>query len=178
MVLRLNLPAEPEQPNGDVWVDGLFFLQVDNGVLLGKALQMHDAWLDENNVKSKRFVVATWSDWDCRTMLDSECLYKGLPKPLYFNRSLLPSTCSWLMTLVPNSFGSFVLSRKMNGFVYCGLSMSTVENFCLQLGGICSDRCSEDPRSEQGGISFAILGDICWRLSPVRIRLADENQGF
>lgn len=23
----------------------------------------------------------------------------------------------------------------MNGFVYCGLSMSTVENFCLQLGG-------------------------------------------
>lgn len=66
------------------------FLQVDNGVLLGKALQMHDAWLEENDVKSKRFVVATWSDWDCRIMLDSECLYKGLHKPLYFNRFLLP----------------------------------------------------------------------------------------
>lgn len=60
--------------------------QVDNGVLLGKALKMFDAWLEENEVKNKRFVVATWSDWDCRTMLDSECLYKGLQKPLYFNR--------------------------------------------------------------------------------------------
>lgn len=71
----------------------IYFLQVDNGVLLGKALKMLDAWLEENEVKSKRFVVATWSDWDCRTMLDSECLYKGLQKPLYFNRSLLPLIC-------------------------------------------------------------------------------------
>lgn len=53
---------------------------------LGKALAMHDAWLEEKGVKNNRFVVATWSDWDCKVMLESECKWKCLQKPPYFNR--------------------------------------------------------------------------------------------
>ncbi|KAG0584467.1 hypothetical protein KC19_3G212200 [Ceratodon purpureus] len=98
--------------------------QVDNGVLLGKALQMHDAWLEENNVKHKRFVVATWSDWDCRTMLESECLYKGLQKPLYFNR--------WINLKIPHRqiYGNVkanfkqsveLMGRKFEGRPHSGL---------------------------------------------------------
>lgn len=47
---------------------------------------MHDVWLEENNVKGKRFIVATWSDWDCKVMLESECKWKCVQKPPYFNR--------------------------------------------------------------------------------------------
>lgn len=60
--------------------------QVDEGVSLGRALLMHDGWLERNGVKCKNFAVVTWSNWDCRVMLESECKFKKISKPPYFNR--------------------------------------------------------------------------------------------
>lgn len=60
--------------------------QVDNGIALVEALDMHDKWLEEKGVKEMNFAVLIWSDWDCKVMLDSECRWKGLKKPTYFNR--------------------------------------------------------------------------------------------
>lgn len=58
--------------------------QVDAGVELQEALAMLDSWLRENGASN--FAVVTWGDWDCRTMLESECWFKGLAKPAYFDR--------------------------------------------------------------------------------------------
>ncbi|XP_074310629.1 uncharacterized protein LOC141646641 [Silene latifolia] len=60
--------------------------QVDKGVLLGEALLMHDKWLEDKGVKHTNFAVVTWSNWDCRVMLESECRFKRIRKPPYFNR--------------------------------------------------------------------------------------------
>ncbi|XP_003563164.1 ERI1 exoribonuclease 2 [Brachypodium distachyon] len=62
---------------------------VDGGVDLAEALRLHDAWLEETMLATKkggRFAVVTWGDWDCRSMLDKECRFKGLTKPAYFDR--------------------------------------------------------------------------------------------
>ncbi|TVU39580.1 hypothetical protein EJB05_13006, partial [Eragrostis curvula] len=59
--------------------------QVDAGVELTQALAMHDAWLREA-VGARSFAVVTWGDWDCKTMLEFECRFKGIAKPAYFNR--------------------------------------------------------------------------------------------
>uniref|UniRef100_A0ACD5UMG6 Uncharacterized protein n=2 Tax=Avena sativa TaxID=4498 RepID=A0ACD5UMG6_AVESA len=64
---------------------------VDGGVDLGDALCLHDAWLKAATAgtgakKGDGLAVVTWGDWDCRTMLDSECRFKGIAKPAYFNR--------------------------------------------------------------------------------------------
>ncbi|CAN6166210.1 unnamed protein product [Urochloa humidicola] len=60
--------------------------QVDGGVELAQALDMHDAWLAAVGVTKNRLAVVTWGDWDCRTMLESECNFKNLSKPTYFDR--------------------------------------------------------------------------------------------
>ncbi|KAK9673572.1 hypothetical protein RND81_12G175900 [Saponaria officinalis] len=60
--------------------------QVDQGVLLSDALLLHDKWLEEKGVKHKKFAVVTWSSCDCRVILESECRFKKLKKPPYFNR--------------------------------------------------------------------------------------------
>ncbi|KAL9260517.1 3'-5' exonuclease Snipper-like protein [Drosera capensis] len=60
--------------------------QVDKGVLLSEALLMHDKWLEEKGIKHTNFAVVTWSNWDCRVMLQSECRFKRIRKPPYFNR--------------------------------------------------------------------------------------------
>ncbi|KAK1278222.1 hypothetical protein QJS04_geneDACA003587 [Acorus gramineus] len=62
------------------------YCQVDRGVPLSEALLMHDKWLEERGVKHTKFAVVTWSDWDCNVMLESECKYKRIRKPPYFNR--------------------------------------------------------------------------------------------
>ncbi|KAL6639413.1 hypothetical protein ACP70R_023143 [Stipagrostis hirtigluma subsp. patula] len=68
--------------------------QVDGGVDLREALAMHDAWLAAAGAADKdRLAVVTWGDWDCATMLESECRFKGLAKPRYFDR--------WLNLRVP-----------------------------------------------------------------------------
>ncbi|KAI4999901.1 hypothetical protein ZWY2020_004490 [Hordeum vulgare] len=64
---------------------------VDGGVDLGEALWMHDAWLKAATAKAGnrrcvRLAVVTWGDWDCRTMLEFECRFKGIEKPSYFDR--------------------------------------------------------------------------------------------
>ncbi|XP_040379226.1 ERI1 exoribonuclease 2-like [Oryza brachyantha] len=60
---------------------------VDGGVELAEALRRHDEWLQETGVKGGgRFAVVTWSDADCRNMLDQECRFKGIAKPAYFDR--------------------------------------------------------------------------------------------
>ena len=64
---------------------------VDGGVDLGEALWMHDSWLKAatagaENKRGVRLAVVTWGDWDCRTMLEFECRFKGIEKPSYFDR--------------------------------------------------------------------------------------------
>uniref|UniRef100_A0ACD5UZG7 Uncharacterized protein n=1 Tax=Avena sativa TaxID=4498 RepID=A0ACD5UZG7_AVESA len=66
---------------------------VDGGVDLGDALLLHDAWLKAATAgtwagakKGGGLAVVTWGDWDCRTLLESECRFKGIAKPPYFDR--------------------------------------------------------------------------------------------
>uniref|UniRef100_A0A453EKY4 Exonuclease domain-containing protein n=1 Tax=Aegilops tauschii subsp. strangulata TaxID=200361 RepID=A0A453EKY4_AEGTS len=59
---------------------------VDGGVELGEALWMHDSWLKAATAGAGSLAVVTWGDWDCRTMLESECRFKGIEKPSYFDR--------------------------------------------------------------------------------------------
>ncbi|KAM3329714.1 hypothetical protein ACQJBY_026635 [Aegilops geniculata] len=59
---------------------------VDGGMDLGEALWMHDDWLKAATAGAGSLAVVTWGDWDCRTMLESECRFKGIEKPSYFDR--------------------------------------------------------------------------------------------
>ncbi|KAK9274024.1 hypothetical protein L1049_018838 [Liquidambar formosana] len=65
---------------------GIQQIQVDGGVLLSEALLMHDKWLEEKGIKHTNFAVVTWGNWDCQVMLESECRFKRIRKPPYFNR--------------------------------------------------------------------------------------------
>ncbi|XP_058079803.1 uncharacterized protein LOC131228008 isoform X2 [Magnolia sinica] len=65
---------------------GIQQIQVDTGVPLSEALLMHDKWLEDKGIKHTNFAVVTWSNWDCRVMLESECRFKRIRKPPYFNR--------------------------------------------------------------------------------------------
>jgi ERI1 exoribonuclease 2 len=65
---------------------GIQQIQVDRGVTLSEALLRHDKWLEKKGIKHANFVVVTWSNWDCRVMLESECRFKKIRKPPYFNR--------------------------------------------------------------------------------------------
>lgn len=73
------------------------WVQVDRGVTLSEALLMHDNWLEKKGIKNTNFAVVTWTNWDCRVMLESECQFKKIQKPSYFNRYVLP--CSVLLYL-------------------------------------------------------------------------------
>lgn len=63
-----------------------YMVQVDRGVTLSEALLRHDKWLEKKGIKNSNFAVVTWSNWDCRVMLESECRFKKIRKPPYFNR--------------------------------------------------------------------------------------------
>lgn len=65
---------------------GIQQIQVDRGVTLSEALLRHDKWLEKKGIKNANFAVVTWSNWDCRVMLESECRFKKIRKPPYFNR--------------------------------------------------------------------------------------------
>lgn len=65
---------------------GIQQIQVDRGVTLTEALLRHDKWLEKKGIKNSNFAVVTWSNWDCQVMLESECRYKKIRKPPYFNR--------------------------------------------------------------------------------------------
>lgn len=103
---------------------GIQQTQVDKGVLLSEALFLHDKWLEEKGVKQTNFVVVTWSNWDCRVMLESECRFKRIRKPPYFNR--------WINLRVPFNevFGGVRCNLKeavhlaglsWEGRAHCGL---------------------------------------------------------
>ncbi|KAK6141188.1 hypothetical protein DH2020_025071 [Rehmannia glutinosa] len=103
---------------------GIQQVQVDRGVTLSEALVSHDQWLEKSGIKNTNFAVVTWSDWDCRVMLESECRYKNIPKPPYFNR--------WINLKVPfhDIFGMERCNLKQavekaglawEGRLHCGL---------------------------------------------------------
>lgn len=98
--------------------------QVDEGVLLNEALLMHDKWLEDKGIKHTNFAVVTWSNWDCKVMLESECRFKRIRKPPYFNR--------WINLKVPfcEVFGGVRCNLKeavelagltWQGRAHCGL---------------------------------------------------------
>ncbi|CAM6072833.1 unnamed protein product [Sphagnum tenellum] len=88
---------------------GIQQAEVDHGVSLKKALEMHDLWLEESGVKNTRFVIVTWSDWDCKVMLEMECKWKSLQKPPYFNR--------WINLKVPFRKFSGHMQTNLRGAV-------------------------------------------------------------
>lgn len=103
---------------------GIQQLQVDRGVPLSEALLMHDKWLEDKGIKHTNFAVVTWSNWDCRVMLESECRFKRIRKPPYFNR--------WINLKVPfhEVFGGMRCNLKeavqlaglaWEGRAHCGL---------------------------------------------------------
>ncbi|KAK6142434.1 hypothetical protein DH2020_022782 [Rehmannia glutinosa] len=105
-------------------LEACFQLQVDRGVTLSEAILSHDQWLEKSGIKNTNFAVVTWSDWDCRVMLESECRYKNIPKPPYFNR--------WINLKVPfhEIFGTERCNLKQavekaglawEGRLHCGL---------------------------------------------------------
>ncbi|KAL0397391.1 UNVERIFIED_CONTAM: ERI1 exoribonuclease 2 [Sesamum calycinum] len=103
---------------------GIQQIQVDRGVTLSEALLRHDKWLEKKGIKNTNFAVVTWSNWDCRVMLESECRYKKIRKPPYFNR--------WINLRVPfhEVFGGVRCNLKeavekaglaWQGRAHCGL---------------------------------------------------------
>lgn len=103
---------------------GIQQIQVDRGVTLSEALLRHDKWLEKKGIKNTNFAVVTWSNWDCRVMLESECRFKKIRKPPYFNR--------WINLKVPFSevFGGVRCNLKdavqlaglaWQGRAHCGL---------------------------------------------------------
>lgn len=66
---------------------GIRQADVDGGVQLAEALRLHAAWLQASAWARSGgcFAVVTWGDWDLRTMLETECRFKGLAKPPCFN---------------------------------------------------------------------------------------------
>lgn len=102
--------------------------QVDNGVSLSEAILRHDEWLENLGIKKTNFAVVTWSNWDCGVMLESECRYKKITKPSYFNR--------WINLRVPfhQVFGRAKCTLKhaieiaglnWTGRAHCGLDDAT-----------------------------------------------------
>ncbi|CAA0831437.1 Unknown protein [Striga hermonthica] len=83
---------------------GIQQTQVDKGITLSKAIVSHDQWLEKIGLKTTKFAVVTWSDWDCEVMLESECRYKHIEKPAYFNR--------WINLKVP--FGEVFGKERCN----------------------------------------------------------------
>jgi inhibitor of KinA sporulation pathway (predicted exonuclease) len=65
--------------------------QVDAGVPLAAALEAHTAFLRAHGLlhgagEAPRFAVATWSEWDCKVMLESETRWRRIQPPDHFRR--------------------------------------------------------------------------------------------
>ncbi|XP_031388862.1 ERI1 exoribonuclease 2-like isoform X1 [Punica granatum] len=132
---------------------GIQQIQVDRGVTLSEALLRHDKWLEKKGIKSTKFVVVTWSNWDCRVMLESECRYKKIRKPPYFNQ--------WINLKVP--------FHEVFGGVRCNLK-EAVEMAGLTWQG--RAHCGLDDAKNTArllsvlmhkGIRFSITNSIMWR---------------
>ncbi|CAN6443320.1 unnamed protein product [Victoria cruziana] len=133
---------------------GIQQIQVDRGVPLSEALLMHDKWLEDNGIKHTNFAVVTWSNWDCRVMLESECRFKRIRKPPYFNR--------WINLRVP--------FHEVFGDVRCNLKEA------VQLAGLAWEgraHCGlDDARNTarlltnlmRRGLRFSITDSLVWQM--------------
>jgi len=125
-------------------------------VPLGEALLMHDKWLEDKGIKNTNFAVVTWSNWDCRTMLESECRFKRIRKPPYFNR--------WINLKVP--------FHEVYGDVRCNLKEA------VQLAGLTWEgraHCGLDDARNTArllalmmhrGFKFSITNSLVWQPAP------------
>ncbi|XBI26614.1 hypothetical protein VPH35_051283 [Triticum aestivum] len=86
---------------------------VDGGVELGEGLWMHDSWLKAATAGAWSLAVVTWGDWDCRIMLESECRFKGIEKPSYFDR--------WINLRVTLQEAVRAAGLDWEGRLHCGL---------------------------------------------------------
>ncbi|KAL5994789.1 hypothetical protein ACLOJK_024844 [Asimina triloba] len=132
---------------------GIQQIQVDTGVPLSEALLMHDKWLEDKGIKHTNFAVVTWSNWDCRVMLESECRFKRIRKPPYFNR--------WINLKVP--------FHEVFGRVRCNLKEA------VQLAGLPWEgraHCGLDDARNTArllthlmhrGIRFSITNSLMWQ---------------
>ncbi|ERM98132.1 uncharacterized protein LOC18426125 [Amborella trichopoda] len=134
---------------------GIQQIQVDRGVPLGEALLMHDKWLEDKGIKHTNFAVVTWSNWDCKVMLESECRFKRIRKPPYFNR--------WINLKVPfhEVFGDVRCNLKeavqragleWEGRAHCGLD--DARNTARLLSHLMSR-----------GFRFSITNSLTWRIA-------------
>ncbi|KAJ6848227.1 uncharacterized protein M6B38_273260 [Iris pallida] len=135
---------------------GIEQIQVDTGVPLSEALLMHDEWLESKGIKQKSFAVVTWSNWDCRVMLESECRLKRIRKPPYFNK--------WINLKVP--------FQEVFGGVRCNLKNA------VQLAGLAWEgraHCGlDDARNTarllavlmRRGFRFAFTNSLMWQPTP------------
>ncbi|RLM92713.1 hypothetical protein C2845_PM08G10140 [Panicum miliaceum] len=135
---------------------GIQQIQVDRGVPLGEALLMHDKWLEDKGIKNTNFAIVTWSNWDCRTMLESECRFKRIRKPPYFNR--------WINLKVP--------FHEVYGDVRCNLKEA------VQLAGLTWEgraHCGLDDARNTArllalmmhrGFKFSITNSLVWQPAP------------
>jgi ERI1 exoribonuclease 2 len=138
---------------------GIQQIQVDRGVPLSEALLMHDKWLEDKGIKHKNFAVVTWSNWDCRVMLESECRFKRIRKPPYFNR--------WINLKVP--------FQEVYGGVRCNLKDA------VQLAGLTWEgraHCGLDDARNTArllallmhrGFKFSITNSLVWQPAPQSI---------
>ncbi|KAJ1432578.1 Ribonuclease H-like superfamily [Sesbania bispinosa] len=126
---------------------------VDRGVTLSEALLRHDKWLENKGIKNTNFAVVTWSNWDCRVMLESECRFKKIRKPPYFNR--------WINLKIPfcEVFGTARCNLKeavemaglaWQGRAHCGLddAKNTARLLALLM---------------HRGFKFSITSSIMWQ---------------
>lgn len=132
---------------------GIQQIQVDRGVTLSEALLRHDKWLEKKGIKNTNFAVVTWSNWDCRVMLESECRFKKIRKPPYFNR--------WINLKVP--------FREVFGGVWCNLK-EAVEMAGLAWQG--RAHCGLDDAKNTArllaflmhrGFKFSITNSLMWQ---------------
>ncbi|KAH7536716.1 hypothetical protein FEM48_Zijuj03G0015800 [Ziziphus jujuba var. spinosa] len=145
----------------------LGFTVVDRGVTLSEALLRHDKWLEKKGIKSTNFAVVTWSNWDCRVMLESECRFKKIRKPPYFNR--------WINLKVP--------FREVFGAARCNLK-EAVEMAGLSWQG--RAHCGLDDAKNTArllallmrrGFRFAITNSLMWQTAerPMTWKQSPEN---
>lgn len=90
------------------WIYCSLYFQVDRGVTLSEALLRHDKWLENKGIKNTNFAVVTWSNWDCRVMLESECRFKKIWKPPYFNRCWCSYKSFWFTSVWLHESFSFL----------------------------------------------------------------------
>eukprot|EP00258_Populus_trichocarpa_P037430 XP_024453449.1 uncharacterized protein LOC7460254 isoform X1 [Populus trichocarpa] len=148
---------------------GIQQIQVDRGVTLSEALLRHDKWLENKGIKNTSFAVVTWSNWDCRVMLESECRFKKIRKPPYFNR--------WINLKVPfcEIFGGArclkeaveMAGLEWQGRAHCGLddAKNTARLLALLM---------------HRGIRFSITNSLMWNTtdSSLPCKQSPENLSF